>query len=123
MDNTNITTHSWRDKRYRRFYEVVDSIIDELQDARPEKGGKAVKRKSRGARFESLTYSVEKIIRDCVAVVFQRKRIQAASITKSYSHYPADRDDKKTFIQDYRETGIRGRDCFRLSQRSKKRVL
>ena len=44
MDNTNITTHSWRDKRYRRFYEVVDSIIDELQDARPEKGGKAVKR-------------------------------------------------------------------------------
>ena len=42
MDNTNITTHSWRDKRYRHFYEVVDSIIDELQDARPEKGGKAL---------------------------------------------------------------------------------
>ena len=95
MDNINITTHSWRDKRYRRFYEIVDSIIDELQDTRPEKEGKAVKRKSRGARFESLTYSVEKIIRDCVAIVFQRKRIQAASITKSYSHYPADRDDKR----------------------------
>ena len=75
MDNTNIATHSWRDKRYRRFYEVVDKIIDELQDARPEKGRKAAKRKSRGTRFESLTYSVEKIIRDFVAVVFQRKRI------------------------------------------------
>ena len=95
MDNTNITTHSWRDKRYRRFYEVVDSIIDELQDTRLEKGGKAVKRKSRGARFESLTYSVEKIIRDCVAVVFQRKRIQAETITKSYSYYPTDIDDKR----------------------------
>ena len=95
MDNTNITTHSGRDKRYRRFYEVVDPIIDDLKDARPDKGGKAVKRKSRGARFESLTYSVEKIIRDCVAIVFQRKQMKAASIAKSYSHYPADRDDKR----------------------------
>ena len=95
MDKTYSPIHSWRDKRYLRFYEIVDFIVDELQDARPEKGGKAVKRKSRGARFESLTYSVEKIIRDCVAVVFQRKRIQAASIAKSYSHYPADRDDKR----------------------------
>ena len=95
MDKTYSPIHSWRDKRYLRFYEIVDLIVDELQDARPEKGGKAVKRKSRGARFESLTYSVEKIIRDCVAVVFQRKRIQAASIAKSYSHYPADRDDKR----------------------------
>ena len=41
------------------------------------------------------SYSVEKIIRDYVAVVFQRKRIQAASMAKSYSHYPADRDDKR----------------------------
>ena len=47
MDNTSITTHSWRDKRYRRFYEVVDPIADELQDASPEKGGKAVKQRSR----------------------------------------------------------------------------
>ena len=95
MDKPNSPTHSWRDKRYHRFYEIVDLIVNELQDVRPEKGGKAVKRKSKGARFESLTYSVEKIIRDCVAVIFQRKRMQAASIPKSYSHYPADRDDKR----------------------------
>ena len=74
MDKNNCTTHSWRDKRYLRSYEIVDSIGDELQVARPEKGGKAVKRKSRGARFESLKYSVEKIIRDCAAVFFKESK-------------------------------------------------
>ena len=44
MYKTYSPIHSWRDKRYLRFYEIVDLIVDELQDARPEKGGKAVKR-------------------------------------------------------------------------------
>jgi len=82
MNKTYSPIHSWRDKRYLRFYEIADLIVDDLQNARPEKGGQAVKRKSRGARFESLTYSVEKIIRDCVAVVFQRKRIQGSIYRK-----------------------------------------
>ena len=63
---------SWRDKRYRRFYEVVDYLVQELQEHVWIKTGKP-KRRLKGDGLEKLHYSVECLVRDCMAVVLQRK--------------------------------------------------
>jgi hypothetical protein len=63
---------SWRDLRYRRFYAVVDHLVDELQDHVWVKTGKP-KRRLNGYGLEKLHYSVECLVRDCMAVVLQRK--------------------------------------------------
>lgn len=66
---------SWRDQRYRRFYEVVDKLVDEVQAHSYSKTGKP-KRRLKNADLDKLTYSVECLVsRDCIAVVFQRKRL------------------------------------------------
>lgn len=64
---------SWRDLRYRRFYAVVEHLVDELQDHVWIKTGKP-KRRLKGDGLDKLHYSVECLIRDCMAVVLQRKR-------------------------------------------------
>ena len=64
---------SWRDHKYRRFYEIVDRLVDEIQKHVWVKTGKP-KRRLKGDGLEKLHYSVECLVRDCMAVVLQRKR-------------------------------------------------
>jgi hypothetical protein len=52
---------SWRDIRYRRFYEVVDRLVDELQEHVWIKTGKH-KRRLKGDSLEKLYYSVECLV-------------------------------------------------------------
>ena len=89
-DNLNL---SWRDNRYHRFYAVVDRLVDELQDHVWAKTGKP-KRRLKGDGLEKLHYSVECMVRDCVAVVLQRKRKSEAAIRKGQHHYSSNRPDQ-----------------------------
>ena len=77
---------SWRDHKYHRFYTVVDQLVDELQEHVWAKSGKA-KRKLKGDGLEKLHYSVECLVRGCVAVVLQRKRKSEAAIRKGQYYY------------------------------------
>ena len=82
-EQTDSLNLSWRDKRYIRFYEVVDRLVDELQEHVWIKTGKP-KRKVKGDQLEKLSYSVECLVRDCMAVVLQRKRKgEAAGLLRS----------------------------------------
>ena len=72
-NQSNSSALAWRDARYHRFYEVVDQLVDELQEHVWAKTGKP-KRRVLGAGLEKLHYSVECLVRDCVAVVLQRHR-------------------------------------------------
>lgn len=71
-------TLSWRDARYYRFYEIVDQIVHQLQEHVWDKTGKP-KRRVKGDSLEKLHYSVECLVRDCMAVILQRKRKSEAS--------------------------------------------
>jgi len=84
---------SWRDARYHRFYEVVDQLVHELQEHVWVKTGKA-KRRLKGDGLEKLHYSVECLVRDCMAVVLQRKRKSEAAIRKGQYQYSANRPDQ-----------------------------
>jgi hypothetical protein len=84
---------SWRDTRYHRFYEVVDQLVHELQEHVYVMTGKP-KRRLKGDGLEKLHYSVECLVRDCMAVVLQRKRKAEAAIRKGQYHYSANRPDK-----------------------------
>ena len=84
---------SWRDRKYHRFYEVVDQLVDELQDHVWVKKGKA-KRRLKGDGLEKLFYSVECLVRDCMAVVLQRKRKSEAAIRKGQYYYSSERPDR-----------------------------
>jgi hypothetical protein len=84
---------SWRDIRYRRFYEVVDQLTHQLQEHVWVKTGKT-KRRLKGDGLEKLHYSVECLVRDCMAVVLQRKRKSEAAIRKGQYHYSSERPDQ-----------------------------
>ena len=84
---------SWRDQRYHRFYQVVDNLVQELQEHVWLKTGKP-RRRLKGGGLEKLHYSVECLVRDCMAVVLQRKRKGEAAIKKGKYHYSADRSNK-----------------------------
>ena len=64
---------SWRDARYHRFYMIVDQLVEELQEHVWLKTGKP-KRRLKEDGLEKLHYSVECLVRNCIAVVLQRKR-------------------------------------------------
>ena len=85
LKRTDSLNLSWRDQRYRRFYDVVDRLVDELQKHVWFKTGKP-KRRLKGDGLEKLHYSVECLVRDCKAVVLQRKRKSEAAIRKG-QHY------------------------------------
>lgn len=85
---------SWRDRRYNRFYEVVDHLVDEIQAHVWAKTGKPMRRVN-GDSLEKLHYSVECLVRDCMAVVLQRKRKGEAAIKKGQHHYSSNRSDLK----------------------------
>ena len=90
IDNLNL---SWRDKRYHRFYAVADRLVDELQEHVWVKTGKP-KRRLKGDGLEKLHYSVECLVRDCMAVVLQRKRKSEAAIRKGQYYYSSNRPDQ-----------------------------
>ena len=81
VNQTDSLNLSWRDKRYHRFYAVADRLVDELQEHVWVKTGK-LKRRLKGDGLEKLHYSVECLVRDCLAVVLQRKRKSEAAIRK-----------------------------------------
>ena len=58
IDSLNL---SWRDKRYHRFYAVVDRLVDELQEHVWAKTSKP-KRRLKGDGLEKLHYSVECLV-------------------------------------------------------------
>ena len=93
MEQTDNLNLSWRDTRYHRFYEVVDQLVHELQEHVWVKTGKA-KRRLKGDGLEKLHYSVECLVRDCLAVVLQRKRKSEAAIRKGQHHYSSNRPDQ-----------------------------
>ena len=84
---------SWRDTRYHRFYEVIDQLVHELQEHVWVKIGKP-KRRLKGDGLEKLRYSVECLVRDCMAVVLQRKRKSEAAIRKGQHYYSSNRPDQ-----------------------------
>ena len=57
---------SCRDQRYAKFYQIVDKLVDELQNVVCPKRGKP-KRKVKGNELIKLHYSVECLLRDCLA--------------------------------------------------------
>jgi len=48
---------SWRDLRYRRFYEVVDQLVTELQEHAWSETGQP-KRRLRGESLEQLSFEI-----------------------------------------------------------------
>ena len=70
---------AWRDTRYQRFYEVVDQLVVELQEHVWAETGKP-KRRLKGDGLDKLHYSVECLVRECVAVVLQRHRKGEANL-------------------------------------------
>lgn len=92
-ENTSPLNLGWREKRYARFYQIVDLLVDQIQHHAYANTGKP-KRKVRGAELEKLHYSVECLLRDSVAVVLNRKRKGEAAIKKGQHHYSADRSDE-----------------------------
>ena len=92
IENNNLNL-SWRDGRYHRFYEVVDQLVREVQEHVWVKTGQP-KRRLRGDGLAKLHYSVECLVRDCVAVVLHRKRKGEASIRLGQYYYDLNRPDQ-----------------------------
>jgi hypothetical protein len=87
------TDQALRRQRYGRFYEVVDTITDQVL-CLPEDDG-TVKKTLKGDRLDKLKHSVEILIRDAVAVVQQRKRKGEAVIHLGQYAYGSGREDPK----------------------------
>ena len=92
LDSNSYEDYSWREVSYHSFYQVVDTVVEDIQSLIWVANGKA-KRRLKGNQLEKLTYSVEKLIRDCLAVVLNRNKIPNCPIAKSKMRYEGDRDD------------------------------
>ena len=86
-------TMSWRDTRYKRFYEIVDQLVSEVQQL-VWKETNTVKRRLGGNELAKLHYSIECLVRDCIAVVLQRKRKGEATIKLGQYNYGSTRSDQ-----------------------------
>jgi hypothetical protein len=75
--STSSLVPSWRDQRYRRFYEVVDTVVEDILCLPSDEG--VVKKRLKGERLDRLKHSVGTLIRDTVAIVMQRGRAGDAS--------------------------------------------
>jgi hypothetical protein len=95
-DGPPTATTPWREARYRRFYEVVDEIVAELQDL-PGEDGKP-RRRLGGDKLIKLRHSVETLIRDSVAVTMGRQRTGETAIHLSPRGYgPGTPDPQLTY--------------------------
>jgi hypothetical protein len=75
-----------RETRYHRFYQIVDELVAEIQGHSWHETGQ-LKRRLGGQQLSKLRVSVETLIRDSVAVVYQRKRKAEASIQLNRNWY------------------------------------
>ena len=91
--NRSSPSMSWRDTRYTRFYEIVDQLVSEVQQL-VWKETNAVKRRLGGNELAKLHYSIECLVRDCMAVVLQRKRKGEATIKLGQYNYGSTRSDQ-----------------------------
>ena len=98
---------TWRDKRYKQFYQIVDQLVDEIQANLKAKDGRAIRRLG-DAGLPNLAYSTECIIRDCVSVVHIRKRVGKAVIRLGKHQYPASRPDKMLTYRTHVERAFQG---------------
>ena len=92
MSEDKQVSYNWRDLQYQRFYEVVDHVVEDVLTMEWSGTGKSMRR-LRGHQLERLSYSVERLIRDSVAIVLHRKRRSSCSIAKSKMRYEGDRAD------------------------------
>ena len=84
LNSNSYTDYSWRQARYHSFYQVVDTVVKDIQNHIWVATGTAKKR-LKGARLEMLAYSVEKLMRDSLAVVMDKGKIPNCPIAKSKS--------------------------------------
>ena len=56
--------------KYQRFTDIVDAIVEEIIRLPKERGGKS--RILKGERLKALKLSVEKLIRDSIAIKHNR---------------------------------------------------
>lgn len=98
---------TWRDKRYKQFYQIVDQLVEEIQAGLRGKDGKTVRRLGE-AGLPNLTYSVECIVRDCVSVIYMRKRVGKAVIRLGKHQYQANRPDKMLTYRTHVERAFEG---------------
>ena len=92
MVNRSSPSMSWRNTRYKRFYEIVDQLVSEVQQL-VWKETNTVKRRLGGNELAKLHYSIECLVRDCMAVVLQRKRKGEATIKLGQYNYGSTRSD------------------------------
>lgn len=67
-DSHSYKDYSWREVSYHSFYQVADTVVEDVQSLIWVATGKA-KRRLKGDQLEKLTYSVEGLIRDSLAGV------------------------------------------------------
>ena len=91
-NNYDYKAYSWRDITYKTFHQVVDTVVEDIQSLVWGYTGKT-KRRLKGDQLEKLTYSVEKLIRDSVSVVLNKRNIPNCPIAKSKIRYESLRDD------------------------------
>ena len=68
LDSISYKDYSWREVSYHSFFQVSDTVVEDIQSLIWVATGKA-KRRLKGNQLEKLTYSVEKLIRDSLAGV------------------------------------------------------
>ena len=78
--------------KYQRFTDIVDGIVEEIIRIPKDMGGKS--RILKGERLKALKLSVEKLIRDSVAIKHNRSRMSLASIRKGRDSYLPFRNNK-----------------------------
>jgi hypothetical protein len=96
----------WRQARYQRFYQIVDGIVPEILALQGHDG--QVKRRLAGKQLDKLRYSVETIVRDCVAVIHQRRRKSDAAIHLGQHAYGSGREDQRLTYSIHVERAYRG---------------
>ncbi len=70
--------------KYQRFTDIVEGIVEEIIRILKDMGGKS--RILKGERLKALKLSVEKLIRDSIAIKHNRSRMSLASIRKGEIH-------------------------------------
>lgn len=78
--------------KYQRFTDIVERIVEEIIRIPKDKGGKS--QIVNGERLKALKLSVEKLIRDSVAIRHNRSRNSLTSIRKGRDSYLPSRYNK-----------------------------
>ena len=78
--------------KYQRFTDIVDGIVEKIIRIPKDMGGKS--RILKGERLKALKLSVEKLIRDSIAIKHNRSIMSLASIRKGRDSYLPSRYNK-----------------------------